>query len=60
MKTDRDRVGSGILKGQDWSLGRGNLNGVRRKEPILAIIDGGGGGGMCAYVIKCLSHRSGG
>ena len=23
VKTDRDRVGSGVLKGQDWSLGTG-------------------------------------
>ena len=37
-----------------------SLNGVRRKEPILAIIYDGGGGGVFAHVIECLSRRSGG
>ena len=35
-----------------------NLNGIRRKEPMLAIIYNGGG--VYAHVIKCLSRRSGG
>ena len=34
-----------------------NLSGIRRKEPIFAIIYDGG---VCAHVTGCLSRRSGG